>query len=121
MNNREKGNCGEQLAIKHIEKLGYTIVDTNYTSRFGEIDIIATDKNTTVFIEVKYRKNLKKGRPIEAVDYYKQKKIIRVAMSYAQKKKLYESPMRFDIIEVIGDKVRIVKNAFNLNGNMHYL
>lgn len=121
MNNREVGITGEELAARYIKKMKYKILETNYNTRYGEIDIIARDKKTTVFIEVKYRKSLKKGRPVEAVNYYKQSKIIRTAISYAQKKKLYNSPMRFDIIEVIDGEINIIKNAFNLNNHLNYL
>ena len=120
MNNREVGSQGEDNALVFLKK-EYKILEKNYTSKYGEIDIIAMDKKTIVFIEVKYRKDLKKGRPCEAVDYYKQKKIIRTAVNYIQKKKLVNINARFDIIEIVGEKISIIKNAFDMSIAGNYL
>ena len=82
-NNRVIGNAAEDAAAGWIKKnKGYIVLERNYSCAAGEIDIIAKDKDTTVFIEVKYRKNTKKGYPSEAVTETKQKRIIRTAMAY---------------------------------------
>lgn len=76
------GRRSEDFAKKKLQKLGYTILDQNYRTPFGEIDIIAKDKDTLVFIEVKARKTVKQGYPIEAVNWLKLKKIQNSALAY---------------------------------------
>lgn len=111
-NNKQLGDQGEALAVAYLQKGGYSILETNYRDRFGEIDIIAKQGEYIVFIEVKYRSNMKTGRPAEAVHFYKQKKICHVAKSYARKKKLFQHPIRFDIVELVGERVHIIPFAF---------
>ena len=110
--NRVKGFAGEKQAQKYINKLGYKILATNYTTKFGEIDIIAQDKSVIVFIEVKYRKTLKYGRPSEAVTPYKQNKIRKVAQFYLLKNGLLNSFVRFDVLEIIDNEINYIINAF---------
>ncbi|MBS4539781.1 YraN family protein [Clostridium sp. D2Q-11] len=101
--NRSKGNFGEEIAIKYLLQKDYKILEKNFTTKLGEIDIIAKDKDIVTFIEVKLRRNSSYGHPFEAVDYRKQKKIINVAKLYAKYKNLYNTQFRFDIIEVYSD------------------
>lgn len=91
------------------------IIARNFRCHQGEIDIIAKDTDgTTVFVEVKYRKNTKNGLPEEAVTYSKQKKISRVALFYLSYKKLpLTGSFRFDVISILGDEITWYKNAFN--------
>ena len=88
----------------------------NYKTKIGEIDIIAKDKKEVVFIEVKTRLNSKYGKPIEAVNYKKQKKIKSVCNLFIKQYKLEENKIRFDIIEVYISnsklKVNHIKNVF---------
>ncbi len=121
MNKRTIGSEGEELAVRFLRGAGCSIVTTNYTCKIGEIDIIAKEGDTVLFIEVKWRKDIKMGRPSEAVHYHKQMKIMKSAMIYAQKYHLYEKPMRFDVIEIIGEEVCWLKNAFSLQNNSKYL
>ncbi|MBQ7039972.1 MAG: YraN family protein [Clostridia bacterium] len=111
------GKTGEIAAAKFLKKLGYKIVEMNYKNRYGEIDIIARDKNYTVFVEVKTRTSTDFGYAAEAVNYKKQQKIITVAQMYPGI--TYNSYMRYDIIEVYIDKtskkvtdINHIKNAF---------
>lgn len=113
--NKQKGDIGEALAVKILQKKGYTILDKNFRLRTGEIDIIAKHKGYIVFVEVKYRQNTGKGNPAEAVDYRKQQKIIATAKSYIQRNSLYDCDFRFDVIEIIGGEkplYRHIENAF---------
>ena len=110
--NRVKGFVGEKQAQKYINRLGYKILATNYTTKFGEIDIIAQDKSVIVFIEVKYRKSLKHGRPSEAVTPFKQNKIRGVAQFYLLQNNLTQNYVRFDVLEIVDDEVNYVINAF---------
>ena len=105
------GNDGENQAKKYLKKIGYKIVRQNFFSRFGEIDIIATDKNCTVFVEVKKRKSDLFDGGAAYVDKRKQRKIIKTAESYVIKNKL-DGEMRFDVIEINGDEINHIKNAF---------
>lgn len=121
MNKRALGSEGEEKAVRYLIKQGCSIIMTNYTCKIGEIDIIAKQDDTVVFIEVKWRKNDKMGRPYEAVNYHKQMKVIKSAMLYAQQKQLFEKPLRFDVIEIIGEEILWLKNAFSLENNLKYL
>lgn len=112
MKNKVEGNIGEVLSVNFLKKQGYKILSINFKTKFGEIDIIAQDKDTIVFVEVKRRETLKFGRPIEAIDYRKELKIKRVAEYYLNKTKNYEVNVRFDVIEILGKEISHIKNAF---------
>ncbi len=112
-NNKVKGFKGEVLATKYLREHKYLIVESNYTSKIGEIDIVAFKEDTIVFVEVKCRVSNKFGMPREAVNYYKQRKIRQVATSYLLKHRMYEKcNVRFDVIDIVGDKVTHIPNAF---------
>jgi putative endonuclease len=111
------GNIGERAARVYLESIGYKIIDMNYSTKFGEIDIVAYDGTILAFIEVKSRRSTRYGSPGEAVDRNKQKKLIRTALAYIAKNKTFYSQIRFDVVEVIiGDKevkqIRLIKDAF---------
>ena len=110
--NRIKGKIGETLAIKYLEEQGYKILETNYSNKLGEIDIIAKDNDRIVFVEVKERASAKFGYPREAVNYYKQQKIQMVANCYLKNKRLMDSYIRFDVIEILAGNLTHLKNAF---------
>lgn len=110
--NSIQGLNGEIIALNYLKKKKYKIVEQNYKNKLGEIDIIATYKNTIVFVEVKSRETLVFGRPAEAVDKRKQEKIRRVATLYLLQKNLGENECRFDVIEVLGEKLNHIENAF---------
>ena len=112
-NNREIGTKAEEIACWFLRQQGYKIIDRNFYTRVGEIDIIAKDGQTLVFIEVKYRKDAKKGYPAQAVDLRKQQKIQKSAMYYLKKNHLsFEQMIRFDVVEILGKKIRVIKHAF---------
>jgi putative endonuclease len=94
------GRRGEALAEAFLKRKGYSILERNWEGKSGELDIIAMDKKTIVFVEVKTRATEKFGAPVEAVDKHKQEHIIRVATEYLQKNKKSESPARFDVISI---------------------
>lgn len=113
MNNRSVGRDKEALGAEYLEKSGYKILERNFYCRVGEIDIIARDSDTLVFVEVKYRKAAGFGMPEEAVSYVKQEKIYRAAMYYIYKfHKTNDVLCRFDVIAVEGEEIRHYKNAF---------
>ncbi len=97
MTTKEIGDMGENVACRYLEEKDYDILCRNYRTRFGEADIIAKDDEVFVFVEVKTRRNNKFGEPSEAVNYYKQQRIKKVAMSYTD---TINNDIRFDVIEV---------------------
>ena len=112
-NNRSKGSEYEDDACRFLIDQGYRILERNFRTRSGEIDIIASDKEYTVFVEVKYRKTLKTGYPSEAVTLSKQKKIINTSVYYLYIKHKTNCNIRYDVIEIIGDStINHYKNAF---------
>lgn len=114
MNTRKKGAEYEQVAAGYLQSRGVGILERNYRNRRGEIDLIGKDGEYTVFFEVKYRKNDKKGAPAEAVNFAKQKTICRVADYYRMTHGMGEfSAIRYDVVAIEGDKIIWYKNAFN--------
>lgn len=112
-NKRSVGNQYEELACSYLMKQGLKIVKRNFRVRQGEIDIVAKDGNTLVFVEVKYRKNTKTGYPEEAVSFKKQQQICKIAMFYYSFYHIYaDTPCRFDVVAVCHNSVRWIKNAF---------
>jgi len=95
------GQNAEDIAKKYLMKQGLVYIESNYHSRFGEIDLIFNDKKDIVFIEVRYRKNNKYGHSFETIDKKKQNKIIKTAEYYLHKHQLTESVnCRFDVIGI---------------------
>lgn len=112
------GKIGEELAVAHLKKIKYKILEKNYKCPLGEVDLVARDKNTLVFIEVKTRKTKDFGGPAAAVDLRKQRQLSKVALHYLNQKKLNNIPARFDVvaIELIGPAphVELIRDAFEL-------
>lgn len=94
------GKIGEDAAAAYLDRQGYRICERNYRIPLGEIDIIAWDRGTLVFVEVKTRRSLSCGTPAQSVGYYKQKKIIQTARCFLRQGRLEGRPCRFDVIEV---------------------
>ena len=109
------GKEGEDLAVRHLKKKGYRIIERNYKNPLGEIDIIAYESGSVVFIEVKTRSTDEFGMPVEAVHRKKQEKMKQVALMYLKRFKT-EMPARFDVVSVYAGRVEaeveIIKNAF---------
>ncbi len=95
------GRQGETTAVSYLAKKGYRVVSRNYRYRRNEIDIIARDRNTLCFIEVKTRLSRDKGHPLEAVTPAKQKEIIRAASAYLASLPDTETDCRFDVIAIV--------------------
>lgn len=114
MNKRKLGAKAEQIAADFLEKQGYHILQHNFYSRAGEIDIIAKEGEYLVFVEVKYRSNASKGMPEEAVTLRKRASLIKTARYYLMKKYYnQEIPCRFDVVAILENEIRIIKNAFS--------
>ncbi len=95
------GDKGERAAAKFLKKKGFRILARQYKNKVGEIDLIATDKETIVFVEVKTRKSNRAGIPVEAVTLTKQKQIIRTALVYLKRYQLLDHRVRFDIVGIL--------------------
>lgn len=112
-NKRQTGSRYEDIAAAFLEQQGYQILERNYRDRRGEIDIIAKEDGILVFVEVKYRKNNRKGYPEEAVDITKQQHIRHTAQYYLYQKRCSDAvPCRFDVVSVLGDEIRLIRDAF---------
>ncbi|HEU4687747.1 MAG TPA: YraN family protein [Vicinamibacterales bacterium] len=94
------GKSGEDLACQELQRRGYAILARGYRSRFGEIDIIAKDDETIVFIEVKTRNGDEFGGGAAAVTPWKQRRIAQMAVDYLSRNKLHDKPCRFDVVTV---------------------
>lgn len=94
------GSRGEQLAADFLSASGYRIIARNYREKCGEIDIIARDGATHVFVEVKTRQGDRFGDPFEAITAHKQQQIQRTALLYLSRHGLLDEPARFDVVGV---------------------
>jgi putative endonuclease len=112
------GKKSENLAVWYLKKNGYKILEQNYRTPLGEIDIIAKEKKTIVFVEVKSRKSIRYGNPKWAVTLKKQRKISMVALQYLKSIRQTDARARFDVVAIISNRdepqIEIVKNAFEL-------
>lgn len=126
MKNKLLGKYGEDIVSNYISKNGMSIVKRNYSCKSGEIDIIASQGDTIVFIEVKTRTSEKYGRPSQAVSVSKQRKLIKTALMFMTQKNLFDYSCRFDVVEVNVDKetksynITYIKDAFQYTGKYGY-
>jgi len=111
------GISGEDLACAELARRGYAILDRRYRTRFGEIDIIARDGDTIVFVEVKARQTDDFGGAAAAITAWKQRRVARMAVDYIARRALHECPCRFDVVaidfEAAGPRVTVYPNAFD--------
>ena len=116
------GRRGEDAAARFLRSLGYVIVARGHRDKIGEIDLIAVDGRTVVFVEVKTRTGDLKGTPAEAVDLDKQQQLTRLAAAYLKRHDLLECKARFDIVAVTWPKdsrrpqIEHIKDAFEAVG-----
>ncbi|SFT84294.1 putative endonuclease [Lishizhenia tianjinensis] len=114
--NQILGKLGENLAVQYLLDKGYTIVDRNYRYGRNEVDIIVSDQNHIVFVEVKTRNNNNIGEPYQAVTRKKQKQIIKVAHNYLVENNI-ETEARLDVISIVLNskvkKIEHIEDAFH--------
>jgi len=114
-NKRSKGNIGENLACQFLKKQGYKIIERNFYSRVGEIDIIAQDDDTLVFVEVKTRWSKRFGTAAESVTPWKLKSIIKTAQYYKLLHPELPESLRIDVVAVDNSenqpKIEVIKNV----------
>ncbi|HET8646535.1 MAG TPA: YraN family protein, partial [Vicinamibacteria bacterium] len=113
-----RGRPGEDLACRHLADSGFAIVQRNFRCRSGEVDVIAREGDTTVFVEVKERRGTSHGQGHESVTFGKRRRLIRAARLYAAVHGLDEQPLRFDVVSIDwdeqGPRVRHDRGAFDL-------
>jgi putative endonuclease len=116
---KELGRKGEEVALRFLKKKGYRIIEKNYVCKMGEMDIIAKEKDTLAFIEVKTRTSTEFGPPQLAVTPSKQRQLSKVALSYLNKKQLNDVKARFDVVAILlgqkGEEIELIKDAFDLS------
>ena len=119
LNQQQKfGESGESIAARYLKKSGYKILEKNYRTSLGEIDIIARDGKTIVFVEVKSRRSVHFGSPKWAVTPQKQRKISMVALQYLKSTRQSTAKARFDVVAIIASRdkqqIEVIQNAFDL-------
>lgn len=118
MNTRKKlGNRGERIAASFLRKQGCQIIEKNYHSRLGEIDIVAKEGESIVFVEVKTRRSADFGLPEEALSYDKRRRLSKLALNYLAHRRIEGSNCRFDVVSILMDNnkvkhIELIKNAF---------
>ncbi len=113
------GKLGEIIALRFLKKKGYKILEKNFSSPLGEIDIIAQDKEVICFIEVKTRGSTAFGLPEEGITSQKRKHLTRIAQFYLKRWGLTNKNCRFDVVSILINKsgrkpqIRLIQDAFN--------
>lgn len=113
------GKAGERVAEQYLKDKGYKLVERNYRCTAGELDLIVLDRRVVVFVEVKTRSGHGYGSPLEAVEFRKQRKMIRAAQYFLSEKKLHQRDARFDVVGISWPGrepvVEHIENAFELS------
>ena len=111
------GKHGEDLACAELERLGYAILDRRYRTKFGEIDIVASESGATVFVEVKTRIGEQFGGAAEALTSWKQRRLTQMAVDYLARHRLHDRPCRFDVVAIEMDdgrpRIQVYAHAFD--------
>ena len=115
---KKTGNYGEKLAVSFLLKNKYKVIETNFRTRFGEIDIVCKKNNQIIFVEVRTKTNVNFGAPEESVNRKKQEKLILMANQYLSAKKMLHSSFRIDgifiVIEQDKTDIRHLENIINI-------
>ncbi len=113
VNKRQQGSYYEDKAATYLTGLGYRILERNYRCRYAEIDIVAMEGRCLVFAEVKARSSLRKGSGLESIGAEKRKRISAAARWFLLKhREFFGAPVRFDVISIDNDRIRLVRDAF---------
>lgn len=120
MDKQELGRLGEELARDYLLDAGYTILAHNYRTQLGEIDLIAKENDTIIFVEVRTRSTPSYGTPFESINPIKRERLIRLALQFCAHHCLYSKNLRFDVIGVTfnhyGPAIEHLPNAFIAGG-----
>ncbi len=116
LKNRSSGAWGEELALRYLTRRGYALVERNYRTRYGELDLIVRQGATLVFVEVKLRRGTGFGDPLEAVTPHKQATIRSLAEHYLLYRKPAFDTLRFDVVGILltngKPRIRHIEDAF---------
>ena len=118
---KKLGQEGEDRAARFLEKQGYRILERNYHTKSGEIDLIAMHQDELVFVEVKTRTSGAFGAPELAVDTRKQQRMVKAALGYLKYKNLHQVPCRFDVVAISNESekgIEIIPHAFAMNRSL---
>jgi putative endonuclease len=107
-----QGRKGERVACRFLLRQGFDVLARRYRGHSGELDIVAFEHETLVFVEVKARSSRHFGEPWEFVDWQKQQKLLRTAEEFIAHNDLGQYPYRFDIVSVLGEDATLFRNAF---------
>jgi putative endonuclease len=116
------GRDGEAVAERYLRRLGYRVLDVRCRTRLGELDLIALDGRTIVFVEVKTRSSVASGAPFEAVDRDKQQRLTRTALEWLKRRRLLGQSVRFDVVGIVWNgpqgepELRHFRHAFEAVG-----
>jgi len=117
MDRKELGKKGEEIALRFLKKNGYRILQRNYVCKMGEVDIIAREKDTLAFVEVKTRTSTTFGLPQLAVNASKQMQLSKAALNFIKEKRLEEMKARFDVVAILlgprGEEIELIRDAFD--------
>mgnify|MGYP006269306337 FL=1 len=115
---KDLGKKGEEVALRFLKKKGYRVIEQNYVCKMGEMDIIAKEKDTLVFVEVKTRTSMAFGPPQLAVTPIKQRQLSKVALNFLKEKKLEDIKARFDVVAILllpeKEEIELIRDAFDL-------
>jgi putative endonuclease len=117
--NSSLGVLGESIATTFLRGVGFSIVEQNFRCVCGELDIVARDGRSIVFVEVKCRRNKIYGPPQLAVTPFKQRQISKAALVWLSKRRLYDAEARFDVVAIVLHEhdlpeIEHIRNAFDL-------
>jgi putative endonuclease len=117
--NKTLGERGEAIAVAYLKGQRFTIIERNFRCKGGEVDIIAREGKTLVFVEVKTRRTLTFGPPQMALTPFKQRQISKAALTWLAKKKQFDASARFDVIAIVArdhqvPEIEHIRNAFDL-------
>ncbi len=111
----KKGQYAENIALKYLESQGLSIIQSNFSCKMGEIDLIMNDADFLIFIEVRYRKKTQFGHPLETITYTKQQKIIKTIQFFLMKHPKYQQfPCRIDAVAIYSNTVNKNNKAENI-------
>lgn len=116
------GRVGEEAAVALLIRRGYRVLARNFRCPLGELDLVAEDRGTTVFVEVKTRTTADYGEPFEAITLLKQRRLARLAAFYLKGRTLLNHPARFDAVSVtvgldgVVEAVDLIVHAFDVSG-----
>ena len=120
INRRAIGGVGENAARAFLEANGYRWIASNHTTRWGELDLVVEKDGVLVIVEVKRRTNANFGAPEEAVSLGKQRRMVRAALSFVQRRGYTDRMIRFDVVTVGPDRLRHIPNAFEAGTDFYY-